>query len=374
MSTVLEQQLLDNLNNDAKEVWPDNFSEIEEMFNSCCYSICVETIKQLGLFQKKGEFETLDTIKNKIKVFKDAEYVLTKVLEILCEVKVLKERDGGFECLDDDPDIETPAESLVIAVRKFPEECAPFQWLARAHDGLVKFINGKLYAEEVMFPWNDFTLVEEVYNTSNVYGFYSKLAGKAIKRIINECYDSKVTLLEIGAGTGNGTRNVLKEIDDKFEKYIFTDVSKALVQRSGKKFKKTTDYDFIEFRDLDISKNLEEDEIVKADIVLAVNVIHATDEISITIKNMHKLLKKGGILILSELMPPPDGLYRYMELTFGLLPSFSAYNDKDIRPVSPLIRPEVWCKEFEKSGFTEIKAVPENLPGVDRGGIIIGIK
>lgn len=376
MPQLPDEKFIARLNEEAEHVWPSNFDDIEERFNICSTAICVDTIKQLDLFQKKDDFETLETIKKKINVFKDAEYVLKQVLEILCEENILEKKDNGYICLDDDPDVETPAESLVTAVRQFPEEGAPFQWLARAGDGIVRFIRGKLYGEEVMFPWNSFKLVEEVYNTSNVYGFYSRLAGRVIKQIVENQFEGKINLLEIGAGTGNGTVNVLNETNDKFARYIFTDVSKALVQRAEKKLKKK-EFSFIEYRDLDISKDpslqgVEKDEI---DIALAVNVLHATDNINMALTNAYDLLKPGGWLILSEIGPPEKGLYRYMELTFGLLPSYHVYKDANIRPDAPIIRPSVWAEEFGKAGFNTVLTIPgEHYNNIDRGGIVIGIK
>ena len=39
MGSSLEQSLVDQLVADAKAVWPDNFDEIEEMFNGCCFAM-----------------------------------------------------------------------------------------------------------------------------------------------------------------------------------------------------------------------------------------------------------------------------------------------------------------------------------------------
>lgn len=376
MGSSLEQSLIDQLIADAKSVWPENFSEIEEMFNGCCFAMAFGVISKLGLFQEKGEIETIASIREKVGLFKDSEYVMKHVLRILCDEQVLEPKDDGWICVDNEPYVDKPAESLVNATRQFPEEGAPFQWLARSWDGLVEFIQGKIYAEEVMFPNMDFKLVEEVYNTSNVYGFYSRLAGKAIKRIVEDHFDRPVTMFEIGAGTGNGTANVLSESSDRFEKYIFTDVGKALIQRGKRRFKKSG-YDFLEYKELDACKDLAEQDIAEgcADIALAVNVLHATDDILLGLTNAGKLLKDGGILILSEIAPPAGGIYRYMEMTFGLLPSYSVYRDTDLRPVAPIIRPSEWVQAFDEVGFKHVTVVPgEGVDGMDRGGIVIGVK
>ncbi len=381
MNKALSPDLLDELQKDAASVWPENFDEIEEMFNRCCFSMAFSAVKKFGLFTEKGDFETVESIDGKIKIFKDARYLFDNILRILVEEKVLEKRDGGFLCVDPDPYIETPAEILVTATRKFKNEGAPFQWLARAQDGLVDFIKGNLYAEEVMFPMGSFKLVEEVYNTSDVYGFYSRLAGKVVKRIISEYFssehfNSKVTMLETGAGTGNGTANVLSESDGKFSKYYFTDISKSLVQMGRRRFKKQG-YDFIDYMTFDACDDLtvqgfKEDSV---DIVLAVNVLHATDNIMTALKNIRGLLKKDGVLVLSELSPPENGIYRYMELTFGLLPSYSVYSDRDIRPVAPIIRPDAWMAAVKDAGFENVAMVPDKRDSaMDRGGVIIAVK
>lgn len=376
MASSIRPELIEQLVADAKAVWPEDFDGIEEMFNSCCFAMAYAVVSKLELFQNKGDFETLETIRQKVGLFKEAEYVMGKVLRILCDERVLEEKDGGWVCVDNDPYVDTPSESLVVATRKFPSEGAPYQWLARANDGLVGFIQGKIFSQEVMFPMGDFKLVEEVYNTSDVYSFYSKLAGLAVKRLVADHFDAPVTMFEIGAGTGNGTANVLSQTDDKFSKYVFTDVAKALIQRGQRRFKKSG-YDFLEYREFDASKSPSAQDIEEGsvDMALAVNVMHATDDIIEGLTNARKLLKDGGILLLSEIAPPEGGLYRYMELTFGLIPSYAVYTDQERRPLAPIIRPKEWVAAFEEVGFKEVYIIPgDRAPELDRGGIVIGVK
>lgn len=380
MKYLLTDKTIKLLLNDAVSLWPSGWNDIEYMFNKCCFSISYNTIiKKLGLFEKINDFQTLDSMKRKILVFKDSEYVFEKMLDILCEEKVLGRKQNGYELLKQSIDIESPEEALVTAVRKIPEEAAPFQWLARASGGMIDFINSKSYGEEIMFPYNDFSLVEDVYYSSEVYGFWSKLAGKAVKRIIEDKYTKKITILELGAGTGNGTYNVFQNtenVENKFEKYIFTDISKSLIKKTSKsdRFSK---YDFMEYKTFDLTKDIKEQGFEEgcADIVLAVNVLHATPDLKKSCEVLHKLVKKDGFVILGEISPPENGLYRYMELTFGLLASYYAYQDKDLRPDFPIVRPDKWICLFKNAGFRETLAIPGNkIKDCDRGGVIIAQK
>lgn len=61
--------------------------------------------------------------------------------------------------------------------------------------------------------------------------------------------------------------------------------------------------DIIDYKVLDIEKNPVEQgfEAGTYDIVMASNVLHATSDITTTLKNVRKLLKPGGRIVLMEL-------------------------------------------------------------------------
>jgi len=371
MGKFFDEKMLKELTNDAYNVWPKKFSDYEKVFNKCCLAICIDVIKKLGLFSKPGDKESVEGIKSKIGLANQAEYLFNKILYILLEEKVLS-FDGKDYQLIKYPDIEGASELLVKVTRDFPEEGAPFQWLARSYSSMIDFIKGEALPEDIMFPWGSFELVEDVYYSSEVYGFYSKLAGIVVKKLIDNVFKKDITLLEVGSGTGNGSAMVFNNTT-KFEKYYFTDISRSLLRGSKKRFEA---YDFIDYKLFDITKDYKDQgfENETIDIILAVNVLHATNNVLDVVKKLKKLLKPGGILVNAEIAPPPSSIYRYMELTFGLLPSYNTYDDKDERPISPIIRPEQWCDVYKKAGFVEAEAIPQVSDDFsDRGGVIIGI-
>jgi SAM-dependent methyltransferase len=371
MTTLMNQTYKDILLKEAGELWPKNFSEYEKLFNQACFSIALKVMKDLDLFQKKEETLTFYEIKNKMKLADQAEYLVKKLLQILVEEDVLSKNNESYKC-SRIIEIEGPTELLTDLTRRFPAEQASFRWVARAYDGMLDFIKGKAYPEDIMFPWGSFELVEDVYNTSQIYGFYSKLAGLAVKKLIEEVYQRKIKILEVGAGTGNGTRNVLELSAGNIEMYDFTDISKSLIKGSAKKFS----YDFMKFKLFDLMKSSTEQEfeLNSYDLILAVNVLHAAGNAAEAIRSLYQLLNQHGALVISEISPPEGHLYRYMELTFGLLPSYSGYKDKEERPSAPIIRPDQWIKLYHKAGFKDVFSVPEKEDPDNRGGVIIGFK
>ncbi len=369
---MLENDIIDILTKKALNLWPSEFQKYENEFKMAALSVCLRCIKELRLFEKKGDAATYDEMIKKHRISKHGEYILDKILFILVEDKVLV-KDDNYYILDKIPDIGGYAEIMVSLARRFPEEGASIQWLARASDGLVAVLKGEAYAEDVLFPWSSFELVEDLYANSRIYGFYSELGAYAINLILQTCFNGSATLMEIGAGTGNSSKPVIDECIDKIEKYYFTDISKTLIKRSKQKFISEK----IEFKILDITGSLEDQgysgELV--DIIYAVNVYHAAHDLRKAIENSMKLLKKGGAIVLAEISPPKGTIYRFMELTFGLLESYSGYSDKEMRPVSPIIRPDEWVSVLNKFGFVDCVTVPYGKAEIDdRGGVVIGFK
>jgi hybrid polyketide synthase/nonribosomal peptide synthetase ACE1 len=126
-------------------------------------------------------------------------------------------------------------------------------------------------------------------------------------------------ILEIGAGTGGATAPILSEIGAALSSYTFTDIGVGFVSKAQESFK---DYSSkMIFKALDIEK----DPIMQGftehayDVVLAANVLHATQALHETLKNARRLLKPGGYLILLEIV---DNMPMRVGLVMGGLPGW----------------------------------------------------
>ena len=113
-------------------------------------------------------------------------------------------------------------------------------------------------------------------------------------------------ILEIGAGTGSGTIPAMQVLSSstsgvaRFAQYTFTDISPSFFEKAQERL--THGLGRMTFKTLDISKDPMKQGFVSAsfDMVLAVNVLHATANIPETLQNVRRLLKTGGKLVLVE--------------------------------------------------------------------------
>ncbi|PYI00202.1 polyketide synthase [Aspergillus ellipticus CBS 707.79] len=170
-------------------------------------------------------------------------------------------------------------------------------------------------------------------------------------------------ILEIGAGTGATTASILKLLrlpgsstgshgtPSLFSKYTYTDISSGFFVTAKERFSGETN---IEYRTLDISKNPSEQgfEGEKYDLILATNVLHATNYLGDTLRNVHQLLDPSGRLLLHELNSPS----KWPNFIFGTLAGWW-YGGPDGRPDEPCVSPARWELELKGAGFAGLDAV-----------------
>jgi SAM-dependent methyltransferase len=136
---------------------------------------------------------------------------------------------------------------------------------------------------------------------------------------------SGIRILEIGAGTGGATFQLLQLCSPDGEvftsEYCFTDISSgyfdAVRTSSLKKWAH-----MLTFKKLDLEKDptAQGFEEHGYDLILASNVVHATVSLTKSLGHIHRLLKPGGVLGLMEIVKTAP----LHNMTFGLLPGWWA--------------------------------------------------
>jgi acyl transferase domain-containing protein/NADPH:quinone reductase-like Zn-dependent oxidoreductase/ubiquinone/menaquinone biosynthesis C-methylase UbiE/acyl carrier protein len=167
----------------------------------------------------------------------------------------------------------------------------------------------------------------------------------------------RAQVLEIGAGTGSGTRTffnaISNEEDDSsnapFEHYTFTDISAGFFESAKERFRKWEQ--MMSFRKLDIEVDPEEQSFTPGfyDIVIAAQCLHATANMKRTLGHVRKLLKPGGKLILVETTQDHMDLF----FSFGLLSGWWL-GEEDDRKLTPNLTKPSWGRVLKDTGFTGV--------------------
>ncbi|KAK2756138.1 Type I Iterative PKS [Arachnomyces sp. PD_36] len=167
-----------------------------------------------------------------------------------------------------------------------------------------------------------------------------------------QCHSNPtLRILEIGAGTGASTREVLKHLKSPegvrmYSKYYFTDISPPILSAAQENLGHA---EFVEYCLLDISQNpLEQGfEAHSYDLIIASNVLHATPSLQATLKHVYTLLARNGRLLVHELHPELP----ITDYIMGVLPGWWV-GQNDERADKPYVSPERWDRELRAAGFT----------------------
>ena len=196
----------------------------------------------------------------------------------------------------------------------------------------------------------------------------NRYAGEYAKILTSQKKDLRI--LEIGAGTGGTTFQVLQACSPEGEnfcaEYVYTDISAGFFKTGQTTLKKWQH--LLKFQTL----NVETDPVAQGfeanayDIVIAANVVHATRSLTTSLDNIHKLLKPGGTLALVEL----TRLTPYFNMAFGSLSGWWAGVGEG-RIESPLQSPEQWDEQLRKADFSGVDLAAYDLPEPERHSALL---
>jgi NAD(P)-dependent dehydrogenase (short-subunit alcohol dehydrogenase family)/SAM-dependent methyltransferase len=182
----------------------------------------------------------------------------------------------------------------------------------------------------------------------------ARWVGRAVKQLTDR--HPHMSILEVGAGTGGATKAIFNEIGDSFVSYTYTDISAGFFEKASDVFaqQKTK----MIFKTFDVEKDPLQQGYAEGtyDLIIAFFVIHATSDMEQSLRNMRKLLKPGGFLIVGEGSETGTGAAT-SGFIFGTLQGWWVGTEQG-RVLSPLVSPEEWSRLLRVTGFSGPDAAP----------------
>jgi SAM-dependent methyltransferase/acyl carrier protein len=220
---------------------------------------------------------------------------------------------------------------------------------------LPDILKGKQLAKDVLFPHSSMELVEGIYKEDPLSEYFNRVLAYRVAVFVQERRrqesSAKVRILEVGAGTGGTSFQVFKHLElyrDQIEEYCYTDVSKAFLMHAKRQYGEQVRY--LTYGLVDVEKPLDEQSLLPGsyDLVVAANVLHATKNVRVTLRNIKAALKRNGVLVLNEIV----GKSLFTHLTFALLADWWKFEDTSLRiPGSPGLQPHTWRQVLQSEGF-----------------------
>ncbi|ERN42091.1 polyketide synthase module [Rubidibacter lacunae KORDI 51-2] len=346
IAAALEPQvralLLDNpeLNRQRQEQLP--------LLEAASGQFAIAALHQLGWNYQAGESLQLVSAIQRLRVVPQHQRLLGRLLEMLAEDGILARQDDRWQVLQPLPSPVPPADALDV-------DSAEWQLLERCGSKLAGVLRGAIDPVQLVFPAGDLSAATRLYQDSPASRGFNSLVQQAIAAAAAGLPPARgLRILEIGAGTGGTTSAMLPHLTERQTRYCFTDVGALFVREAQERFGR--DYPFVNYKVLDIERDPSDQgfEPYQQDVVVAANVLHATQNLRQTLAHVRQLLAPDGMLVLLE----GTHKQRWVDLIFGLLEGWWRFSDRELRPDHPLLAASQWQQVLLETGFSSVATLP----------------
>ncbi len=326
----------------------------QQSLEQLCVAYINLTLRRLGAFGNPEERYSEQALYEQVSIQPQHQPLLSRWLQILVKQGQLEQNGDTFTNLSQ---LSKEAFEALLEKAKAQFATTP-QWLAfiqSCGENLAAALLDKKQHLEILFPKGSLDNLEQFFKDAPLFDYYSAILQKILQQVIQSLEeDVNLRILEVGAGTGVTTSWLLPVVSPERTTYTFTDANSYALERAKQKFDK---YPFVEYRLLDIEKDPENQgyEPHSFDVVVARNVLHATQNIREALHHTHSLLAPGGILLLWELTAPESMVF---ELVFS--PIARSFTDEDLRQDYPFLSKPQWQQELHNHGFAEVETLPEH--------------
>ncbi|MYB56380.1 MAG: SDR family NAD(P)-dependent oxidoreductase [Gemmatimonadetes bacterium] len=319
-------------------------------------SRALATLKELGWQRKTGETVDPEDLRQRLQVTEEHKRLFRRMLEMLAKSGVLEETGDGFAVVigpEDPLPKEMPGDLEEFASRMtdlHPHGLTEIGLFRRSGRALAEVLRGREDPLTLLFSSGEPTAAD-LYLKAPVARAANSMLGDAVRALVSALPDDRrLRVIEIGAGTGSATASVLPELPDGRFDYMYTDISAGFFAEAEARFGDEA----IEYRPLDIEKDpvAQGFDAHSYDLLIASNVLHATQYLEETLAHCRDLLAPSGQLIALENL---SGL-GWMDLTFGQLDGWWRFADS-YRPHHALAEPSVWRRALGNVGFEEVEVL-----------------
>ncbi|KAI1129525.1 hypothetical protein F5Y10DRAFT_290905 [Nemania abortiva] len=179
-----------------------------------------------------------------------------------------------------------------------------------------------------------------------------------------------MNILEVGAGTGGATKHMLKHIGkDGFSSFTYTDISTGFFEQAAQVFAPYKSRMMFKALDAGTDPISQGFTAGSYDLIVGWFIIHATPKLEKTLRNLRRLLRPGGHLVVGEWVSQDwtrDGF------VFGTMPGWWTGAEEG-RTLSPYVAAEHWDEVLRNSGFSGVDVITpeEAFHGTHQAAIFV---
>lgn len=186
---------------------------------------------------------------------------------------------------------------------------------------LTEILRGEVDQMNLFFPEGDFKIAKAAYHDNLMSRITNSIIVEVILAIIHKFRQKgekrTFKILEIGAGVGGTSIDLIPALEEENVEYIFTDISKSFLNQAMHRFSK---YDWIKYSLFDINEDYHKQGLKtnEYDLILSANVLHNAKNGPIVMKKLSEMGIPGGSIVVVDATGENYSLLTSMEFHNGL--------------------------------------------------------
>ncbi len=303
-----EKEMLTKLCNDFEATVDTDLLEIwNRQSELVVISDIYNLFKRYGIFTELYKPYSLKEVIDIIKVPEKLHKLTKRWLKVLTDEGVLKETSEEMYMLienESNLDSESLWKEFYEIENRFNYSKEFVDYLKVSSDVLPEMIQGNENPLNVLFPKGDVKPAMAAYHDNKINRIQN---GVATEEIVYLCKQANIKhpektfrILEVGAGVGGTSLDVIPQLEGYNVEYHFTDLSTFFLNKAQENFSK---YNFVKYGIFDINKSFSEQgyDAFSFDVILCANVLHNSRNVHDVMENLrHLLVDQGNIIVLEE--------------------------------------------------------------------------
>lgn len=342
----------------------DAYGRFNRTLDRAALASMLAALKSLGLFADHRPVSAEEVLVT-ARTLPRFDRLLLRWLKALCSAGLLRQSGTLFELDSDDLELEQSWAEVFAQLPHVdynPRLVEYFHDSARALRGILV---GDIDPLQMLFPGGSVEISQSAYQ-DNLINRWANLAVAATVERIAAAYPDRPRLLEVGAGVGGTTRDVLQRVRTNSH-YVFTDVSPFFLGRAERTF----GVDGVTYAILDLNHDLNSQGFKphSVDVVIAADVLHSVINVRETLQRIGEVLRAGGRLVFLEMTVDHFQILTSLELMLQLDTADGDFTDLRRGRNQTFLTVEQWQAELTAAGAEVECSLPEQSDPLARIGM-----
>ncbi|CAI3955410.1 EntF [Commensalibacter communis] len=302
--------------------------------------------------KKLGKFE--DIIHN-CQVSERNIFLLQRWLNVLVKEGLFGLDDSGHYYCQDHVDHHS-VDLLWFRIKELNQEIKwgddVLNYIELSHNNLDGLMRDEIDPLHLLFPEGKTEVADGAYRNNLV----SQIMNGAVCALVDQIIsfnDGPTRLLEVGAGVGGTSMDLIPTLNNRDVEYLFTDVSQYFLNEAEKKLNQFpwVKYGLFDINTDHVPQGIEPN---SCHIILCANVLHNSQHALNVLKRLREILVPGGWLIFIEATKDNYQIMTSMEFKEGL----TGFTDCRVEHQTTFLTTEQWEHYLKEAGATEFVRIP----------------